>query len=162
MIPNRFKNYLLEHGAGNTSHSGATLWSHLSGVHRILSTSGADARVCMAGLFHSIYGTTVFGHVTVNQTKRPEVRELIGGYAEDLVWHFCTLPRPKLFEDTLKGKDCSWIEALKLDYSRQEFWCHLLQLECANLLEQKKLYRFQVLVRHAREIGMLDREGFSV
>jgi hypothetical protein len=38
----------------------------------------------------------------------------------------------------------------------------LLALECANLIEQRTLYKFPHLSRHAQAIGMLDAGGFRV
>ena len=88
------------------SHSGATLIEHLKGVHDILKKGGAPQYLQDAGLFHSIYGTTVFQHQSTND--RDAVKELIGEQAEELVYKFSMLETPrshsisKLNNDQLK------------------------------------------------------------
>ena len=163
MLLIEFKNYLLSHGSDKVGHSGQTLWSHLQGVHRILVAAKLPNYLCVAGLFHSVYGTKVFKHTIVDKNCRAEVHQLIGHKAECLVWAFCELERPKIFETTLKpGASCQWLAELKIAYEKQQFFADLLALECANLAEQKTLYKFPLLAQHAQVIGILDREGFSV
>lgn len=163
MIPSKFKNYLIEQGAAQTAHSGYTLWDHLAGVHRILEACGSVDYVCAAGLFHSVYGTQVFKKVTIDSSRRAEVQSLIGQRAESLVWAFCNLPRPKLFEISLKQQTFDWLDQVDVNNdNKKQFWQDLVRLECANLLEQKSLYEFPFLARQAQEMRMLDREGFSV
>ena len=131
-------------------------------MHRILRDSQSAEHVCTAGLFHSVYGTSSFSTVTIERGRREEVRELIGGWAEDLTWTFCNLSRPRLFEVSLAQQKFDWLEALSIRRNKQHFWQDLARMECANLLEQKTLYQFPLLLRHAQDIGMLDEEGFSV
>ncbi len=162
MILSEHKTYLVEHGAASISHSGSTLWAHLAGVHRILEASNSPAHVSVAGLFHSVYGTRAFKQVLIDRSRRIEVRSLIGRKAENLVWAFCNLPRPKLFEVSIAQQKFDWVSQWVETETISELWDGLVRLECANLLEQKTLYRFPCLVLHAQAIGMLDREGFSV
>ena len=162
MIPDAYKTYLLVRGAGTTAHSGYTLWAHLAGVHRILVETNSDADVCNAGLFHSVYGTAAFKSVTAEPSARGEVRELIGSSAEDLVWAFCNLPRPQLFEASLATREYGWLDTLDAAGPKSEVLKGLLRLECANLLEQRMLYQFPQLTRHAQEIGLLDADGFCL
>jgi hypothetical protein len=162
MIPVKLKDYLLVQGANATAHSGATLWDHLAGVHRILHACGSNDDLCMAGLFHSIYGTQSFKQTIIDKNRRHEVKALIGEYAESLVWAFCTLPRPKLLETSLKQQTFDWLEKLGIAADTKQFGQDLIRLECANLLEQKKLHEFPYLARQAQSMRMLDREGFSI
>jgi hypothetical protein len=162
MMRSEFKTYLLANGAAQTSHSGRSLWEHLAGVHRILQASGAADYVCRAGLFHSVYGTRVFKKVTLKPSQRCEVRELIGEPAESLAWAFCNLPRPRLFEASLRQKAMDWPPGAVVSGDKNQFWQDLLRVECANLLEQRSLHQFPLLAQHAQTVRMLDREGFSV
>lgn len=162
MIPNNLKNYLIAHGAAGTQHSGYTLWDHLAGVHRILEACDSEKEVCHAGLFHSVYGTQAFKTVTVDRRRRVEIQSLIGKRAEDLVWAFCALPRPKLFEVSGKQNTFGWLDQLETVGDKKQFWDDLVRLECANLLEQKKIHEFPYLAQSAQAMRMLDREGFSV
>ena len=160
------KDFLLANGVGHTAHSGLTLWHHLQGVHRILVASGHQQYVCEAGLFHSIYGTQAFNQVTIEKSRRTEVQALIGEKAESLVMAFCMLPRPKLLEASLQHSGSAelptWMAQVEAAYDKSVFFDDLLRLECANLLEQRMLYTFPYLTRHAQGVGMLDQEGFSV
>jgi hypothetical protein len=162
VIQSNLKTYLIDHAAATTTHSGHTLWDHLSGVHRILTAVDCDEYVCMAGLFHSVYGTQSFHHITIACSQRVEIQKLIGQRAEALVWAFCSLARPNLFETSLKQKTFHWLDQLEVADNKEHFWGDLVSLECANLLEQKSLYQFPFLAKKAQEMRMLDREGFSV
>ena len=82
-------NFLKNIDANDKSHSGKTLIDHLIGVHDILKEWDSPQYLQDAGLFHSVYGTTVFKHQSTND--RDAVKELIGEQAEDLVWKFCNL-----------------------------------------------------------------------
>ena len=86
-------NFLENIDANDKSHSGKTLIDHLVGVHDILKEWDAPQYLQDAGLFHSVYGTTVFKHQSTND--RDAVKELIGEQAEDLVWKFCSLNLPR-------------------------------------------------------------------
>jgi len=163
VIPSSYRTYLLAQGAAATPHSGYTLWDHLAGVHRILQACGAADYVCAAGLFHSVYGTNAFKTVTVSTGRRSEVQNLIGRNAESLVWAFCNLPRPQIFEKSLQGgQSYDWLDPLVAKDQQPQFYEDLLRLECANLLEQKILYRFPGLAKMACQFGMLDADGFAV
>ena len=86
-------NFLENIDANDKSHSGKTLIDHLIGVHDILKEWDAPQYLQDAGLFHSVYGTTVFKHQSTND--RDAVKALIGEQAEDLVWKFCNLTLPR-------------------------------------------------------------------
>lgn len=116
----------------------------------------------MAGLFHSVYGTRAFRHAIAAMREREAVRACIGGSAEQMVWAFAVLPRPRLFEDALAKGEHGWSDAVEGTLPRAYLESALLQIECANLLEQKVLFRFPALLAHARTAGMLDGEGFAV
>jgi hypothetical protein len=162
-IPSSYRTYLLAHGASDTPHSGYTLWDHLAGVQLILQMSGAADYVQAAGLFHSVYGTNAFKTVTVSASRRGEVQNLIGLDAESLVWAFCNLPRPQIFEKSLQGgKSFDWLEPFAPKDQQPRSYEDLLRLECANLLEQKILYQFPRLAKMACQYGMLDEDGFAV
>ena len=78
-------------------HSGRDLYTHLEGTRKELEKLGAPEYLQDAGLFHSVYGTTAFmseaGLVSFND--RDKIVELIGKQAEEIVWWFCMLDRPR-------------------------------------------------------------------
>jgi hypothetical protein len=163
VIADQHKAYLLAHSADKQAHSGHTLWSHLSGVHRILHAAKQPEYVCTAGLFHSVYGTKSFKPATIEKSRRSEVAELIGKEAEALAFASCELPRPKLFEAALRGKQMpSAISRYAASGNETQFYQDLLALECANLQEQQVLYEFPSLAKHAQSLGILDAEGFCI
>ena len=113
----RHRDFLMSLGAGTTPHSGRVLFEHLKGVHDLLRDWDNVDDVCIAGLYHSIYGTNTFKHVSFD--SRDRLREVIGERAELLVHYFSTKDRP-LFE-TVDD------EPTRLQ---------LMEIEAANLLEQ--------------------------
>ena len=84
-------NFLEKIGTNEIPYSGGTLLDHLVGVSEILKEMNALEYVQDAGLFHSIYGTSIFHHQTVSD--RQVVEDLIGEKAEHLAYLFCVLGR---------------------------------------------------------------------
>ena len=65
------------------SHSHGSFYDHLFNTFCLLKSYGLSDEVCLAGLFHSIYGTEFYHpQLTINET---EVKSLIGEYANRLV-----------------------------------------------------------------------------
>jgi len=128
MLPH---DYLKELCVDNTDHSGRTLYEHLCNVEKILKICRCEEEVCLAGLYHSIYGTNFF---TVTTTlDRNKIKEIIGERAEFLVWVFCNANRPFCWfcGNNIVLRDGS---SILID----EKTLHDLQMiEGANLLEQK-------------------------
>lgn len=75
---------------------GRDFYSHLKGTHDLLLKWGNSYEVCLAGLFHSIYGTMRFRHQCVPLKNRSDIENLIGTDAEYLAYAFCVLDRPKV------------------------------------------------------------------
>lgn len=83
-------------GAKRVEHSGRTLLEHLVGTCQILRGWGCRPAVCMAGLFHSVYGTESFGNALVDRGERAVLRDLLSDEAEALVYRFSTTPHRAL------------------------------------------------------------------
>jgi (p)ppGpp synthase/HD superfamily hydrolase len=111
------RTFLISLDADKTRHSGRSLYDHLKGVHDLLRDWDNEHHVCMAGLFHSIYGTKTFKHKSLND--RAKLIEMIGLKAELLVHYFSTKDRP--FFESIEDKNVRR---------------NLLEIEAANLLEQ--------------------------
>jgi len=90
MVPKHLVEFLDQ--VATTPHGrNGSLKVHLFRTYEILCTEKAEEAVCLAGLFHSIYGTT---HYKVKSVSNREViRSLIGERAERLVWLFCQWDR---------------------------------------------------------------------
>ena len=89
--------YLKGVGCDKQGHSedSRNLLHHLVSVSTLLSERGASDDLCKAGLFHSIYGTAHFKNKTVSLDERDKIKELIGVWAETLVYEFCKLPKDR-------------------------------------------------------------------
>lgn len=82
-----------------TSHTGRTLLDHLKGTRKLLESWEMPQHVCIAGLFHSIYGTNIFTTPSASFTDRDLLQGLIGKQAEWLAYLFCVAKRPQAFFD---------------------------------------------------------------
>ena len=88
---------LIEMGGDKLAHNRVqSLYDHLVNVSLLLKKEGNEEYVCVAGLFHSVYGTQYWKHVLT--ADREKIRELIGDKAERLVWLFENLDRGKWWE----------------------------------------------------------------
>jgi len=114
-------------------HSNGTLIAHLEGVHALLRQWGCSERICMAGLYHSVYGTEFYRRQTIPIASRPKVAAVIGVDAEELAYRFCTLDTRAFvqgIETTLK--DGAGPSAALLEQDRSD----LLHIFVANWVEQ--------------------------
>jgi hypothetical protein len=144
-MQDQHSDFLIALGALRTPHSGRTLYEHLKGVHDLLRDWDNDEIVCLAGLFHSIYGTEAFKHVSL--VKREALIEVIGHHAEHLVHLFSEAKDRPLFESVDNPK---WRS-------------QLMEIEAANLVEQEsgsdkklKLLSRQNISAHAKVALMMQ------
>ncbi len=108
---------MLSHRIKSLPHSGKTLQDHLEGTAKILQSWLCSKVVIDAGLYHSVYGTSIYKNIAT--TDRSEVISLIGEYAESLVYKFCNTPNIRMI-NFIQNNDKE-----------------LILVECANLMEQK-------------------------
>lgn len=73
-------------GAGELAHLNGSLEAHLHGTAALLRAWGAPEPVCIAGLYHAVYGTDAFRPALTSTAMRQSIRDLIGVQAEDLVY----------------------------------------------------------------------------
>lgn len=138
MIPSEIDTFLRER-TGGIKHSGRTLYDHLKGTHALLKNAKALEHVCLAGLFHSIYGTNIFRTQALKLDARTEVSKVIGDRAERLAYIFCSCNRPQvLIEEAAlsppyRVKDRHSGETIVLTVGDLH---DLLTIELANLVEQ--------------------------
>jgi len=118
---------MIEYLLNNTKdlqHSGGEFFEHLWGTMCYMQEDNDnEIDIIKASLFHSVYGTESYKFES-NAFSREKVRELIGEYAEELVYEFCTL----------ENRTASIIENTK-NYS-EKMHKDLLKLEYCNYLEQ--------------------------
>lgn len=138
MITEELKQLLLELGTDRIQHARSSFMEHLEGTAHLLRQWGNDEALCLAGLFHSIYGTQDFEHQSLGYEKREKLREAIGEEAEELAYLFSVCDRRTFFAN-LSGTG----EATVYDKANgntitipRERLIRLLELEAANLLDQ--------------------------
>ncbi len=137
LVPERYLTFLEQH-AGDLPHSGRSLTEHLVGTHDLLQQWGNPEPVCLAGLFHSIYGTEIYQHRAVSIAQRTLIAGLIGSEAEKLAYAFSVTRRPKAFLANA-GKESTVLydhqTGGSVTITRDEM-NKLLEIEAANLIEQ--------------------------
>ncbi len=143
---------LAQSGARQAPHSGRTLHEHLGGTWLLLKRWGNPGPVCLAGLFHSIYGTNVFARQSLQARDRPRLQAAIGAQAEGLAWLFCKIDRPRAIlqglqtlqaprtsqpgrADLLLAARRDQGETAPLPATPEQLRA-LAEIECANLIEQ--------------------------
>ncbi len=138
MVLKVHEDFLTNHGAKLTGHSGRCLFEHLKGCHDLLRDWGNPDHVCLAGLYHSIYGTVAFKHKSVDFQERPTVRALIGPEAEYLVYLFCVIDRPKVFlaAQNMFQRHLFDRHVHAVVTVTHQIRDELVEIEAANLLEQ--------------------------
>ncbi|WP_322405540.1 DUF6817 domain-containing protein [Massilia luteola] len=74
----RLEEFLYRCGTTDIRHGRRSLAEQLHGTHELLQKWEADEAVCVAGLFHRVYGTNVFRYSALQITHRKRPRALIG------------------------------------------------------------------------------------
>lgn len=91
-------------GAGTVEHrAGRSLLTHLVATHDLLAAWGRPQAVALAGLFHSIYGTSHFEAACLGPGERGRVRTVIGPQAERLAYLFSAMDRDAFLAEPAKG-----------------------------------------------------------
>lgn len=110
-------NYLFNKNCHNIKHSHSNFFNHLIGTFNILKKWKQPEHLCIAGMFHNIYGNQYF-NPNLNIT-REEIKNLIGETAENLVFKYVNCDRNKINHES-DGE--------------------LIILNLANSLDQNKLF----------------------
>ena len=79
---------LLALGADDFPHHVGSLAEHLQRTERILRAWGSREALCLAGLYHSVYGTEGITGALVPLAARSAVVRIIGAEAEALAYRF--------------------------------------------------------------------------
>ncbi len=101
----RYTDFLQSLGTKDVPHTGEGFFAHLVAVYRDLKKLGCDEAVCVAGLFHSIYGTEKFRLFGLSVDRRDEVIALIGEHAERVAYINCVMDRATFDALVLHGGD---------------------------------------------------------
>lgn len=153
-------------GEDKFSHTSKTLLEHLKETSRLLEQWNAPDYICLAGLYHSIYGTQYYKKQPIDIRERDRIRTTIGDKAERLAFYFCNQDRSLFLNIDSKDKEFFVIDyktGLREDITEQDYR-DLLELHLANYLEQmprrSAKYRntyYQVFLRNK---SFLSKQGF--
>ncbi|HEX8164559.1 MAG TPA: hypothetical protein VF601_02085 [Beijerinckiaceae bacterium] len=89
-----YRSALIDLGAHKVAHQEETLVAHLEHTYRILQRMHCAEHVCLAGLFHGVYGTQALHAENIEalpEGRREQVKELIGEDGEELVYTFSVM-----------------------------------------------------------------------
>ena len=154
-MPDRISDFLESCGARRRRHSGRSLYEHLRGTERLLRNWNCAEETCLAGLFHSIYGTNAFRHSSLDTSRRAILVELIGARAEQLVYLFHACERPRALLDALRLHGVvSRLNGRFLELTEPDL-TSLVEVECANLMEQDSGWRFFSTLMYELKINPL-------
>ena len=124
---------LREMGVATVPHSGRTLLEHLIGTYEILVRWNCVQDACLAGLFHSVFGTPSAPGLLLSENQREAIRSLIGDKALSLVHVFGSMDSHALEHLCATGMCVENASPVTLhDHDRSS----LVSLYWANLLEQ--------------------------
>jgi hypothetical protein len=130
--------FLRSAAARQTRHSGGDLLKHLTNTYRILRRWGSPEYLCVAGLFHSAYGTEAFEHATFTLRQRQMIDDRIGPEAEHLAYLYCVSTRRSLYANLEREAPYnlrSFRDGTTIPISRKCL-ADLMTLDLANSLEQ--------------------------
>lgn len=88
--------FLLGLGIERVPHTQKNYLAHLISVYNFMRSYGTEEELCLAGLFHSIYGTERFQGFKLPLDRRDELAAMIGPRAERLAYWNCFMDRSSL------------------------------------------------------------------
>lgn len=135
-------------GAVDTEHPSGTLLEHLQGTYELLERWSCPEHLCLAGLYHSVYGTETFRTQTIPLNARDEVRNAIGEQAEEVAYLYCVIRRASLYANLERGAPYSVEdrEGSRIPLRGVEQLADLMTLDLANRIEQLDDVRYSALV----------------
>jgi len=137
MIEKKYLELLKVFNTDNNSHTNRTLTNHLIGTYELLEKWGNSKEICLAGLFHSIYGTMFYKIPSVELSEREYLKKNIGTKSEELSYLFCITDRRKYFDliDENKVELIDVVHNKNISISKIDLFL-LIEIEFANILEQ--------------------------
>jgi len=79
---------LIDLGAAGVQHIHSDLAAHFQGTSDRILRWGNEEPLCLAGLFHAVYGTFGLDERLVGLEDRPLIEEIIGRDAEEIVYFY--------------------------------------------------------------------------
>jgi hypothetical protein len=91
--PEVYRHDLVRLGMHKIAHQDVTLMEHMFRTCTILQDMQAEESVCLAGLFHSVYGIEGSHNdvESVPEEKREQVRAIVGCEVEQMIFNFSVM-----------------------------------------------------------------------
>lgn len=83
----------LANKSANISHINGSLLEHLKGTYDLLESWGAHKDLCVAGLYHALYGTSGFDNQLLHHNDRNQAKIILGERVEKIVYTYCACDR---------------------------------------------------------------------
>jgi hypothetical protein len=87
--------HLIALGAAGVSHVSGTLAAHLRRTGALLRSWGGRDALCLAGLYHAVYGTAGFQDKLLDVSRRQSIAEVIGPEAEAIAYLYGACDRAR-------------------------------------------------------------------
>jgi len=173
-MQNNFKqltDFLVQLGIEKIPHTDKSYLAHLIGVHQLMKSHGLDEHLCLAGLFHSIYGTEKFQGFKIAIDRRADLEQLIGPRAERLAYWNCMMDRVTLDEQLaqldgpyrIRNRETGeWMELTREEY--EDLCCvHLFDwIEQAPRSRFGMDYRRDAYRHMAQRLGPIAQAAYDV
>lgn len=159
MVRPEYVELLRELHADKSRHLNGSLLKHLQGTHNLLQAWKNPEMVCVAGLFHSIYGTENYRKRSAALESRSRIAHVIGMEAEELAFIFCVSHRPDFFMEVESPSPVlvSRLSQQPIAVSQAQVRA-LMEIEVANYVDQTNPYlTSDVVISYMR--NMLRRAG---
>ncbi|MFD4014581.1 DUF6817 domain-containing protein [Streptomyces albidoflavus] len=138
-----YRSELMGLGLHKAAHQEETLLDHMFRACGILQDMKADDHVCLAGLFHGVYGTEGLHNDNVDSIpdgKRVEVRAIVGPAVEEMIFNFSVMSYASLgksFRNIMRPKGLPEMKdrrtGVDIPMSRDEFE-NLLRMKLGDVL----------------------------
>ena len=157
MAEDTYHELLRQLGVEKVEHYGRSLLQHLDGTYKLLNQWGNSEEVCVAGLFHSVYGTERLDSSKLESIDRSELEKVIGKYSELLVFLFSMANRTLLLTQNILPP----FQIVRHDTSEAitvapDTLSALLEIGAANLVEQMPYLPPAASVTVREEVGLFQ------
>ena len=132
----KYIQFLLSKKLNELPHSGSNFFDHLVKTFNILKTWKKSDKVCVAGLFHSVYGNEYY-KPTIN-ISREEVKNLVGEECENLIFKFNNCDRNKVIKEET---DYDLISIISANFLSQNTFIET-ENECIDEITNKSIYNY--------------------
>ena len=102
-------------GADALPHVNGSLAAHLRATQALLQSFGNRDALCLAGLYHAVYGTAGFRPSLVDVENRQYVADVIGAEAEALAYLYGACDRSTFHPRIGSGDQCRFADRFRSD-----------------------------------------------